>query len=128
MKVAVLIDTWFPFIGGGQINAWEISKRIAQKGTEVDIITRNNGQDNLKNIKNLKIVKLGPFAKPENPFSKLAYLIRAFFYIYRRDYDLVHVHAFLPGLTARLLMVFKRTPTVLTVHGTSIDTKLNNFY
>ena len=31
MKVAVIIDTWFPFVGGGQINAWEISKRLAKK-------------------------------------------------------------------------------------------------
>jgi len=128
MKVAVIIDTWFPFIGGGQINAWEISRRIAQKGTEVDIITRNNGQDNLKNIKNLKIVKLGPFTKPGGQFSRLSYLIRAFFYINSKNYNLIHAHAFLPGIVARLLMVFKGIPSVLTVHGTSINTKLNNFY
>ena len=128
MKVAVLIDTWFPFIGGGQINAWEISRRIAQKGISIEIITRNNGREDLKYLKNLKVIKLGPYTKGKDVISKLTFLIRAFFYIYRRDYDLVHVHAFLPGLTARLLMVFKGTPTVLTVHGTSIDTKLNNFY
>lgn len=128
MKVAVLIDTWFPFIGGGQINAYEISKRIAKKGIEVDIITRNNGKENLENIKNLKIVKLGPLAEPQDQISKLSYLIRAYFYMNSKNYDLVHAHAFLPGIVARLFMVFKGIPSVLTVHGTSINTKLNNFY
>ena len=128
MRVAVLIDTWFPFMGGGQINAWEISKRIAQKGISIEIITRNNGREDLKYPKNLKVIKLGPYTKGEDVISKLTFLIRAFFYIYRRDYDLVHVHAFLPGITARLLMVFKGIPAIFTVHGTSINTKLNNIF
>lgn len=126
MKVAVLIDTWFPYIGGGQVNAYEISKRIAQKGISIEIITRNNGRDNLKYPKSLKVTKLGPYTKGEDFISKLTFLFRSFFYIYGRDYNLVHAHAFLPGLTARLLMVFKGIPAVLTVHGTSIGTKLNN--
>ena len=128
MRIAVLIDTWVPFIGGGQINAWEISRRIAQKGIPIEIITRNNGREDLKYPKNLKVIKLGPYTKGEDVISKLTFLIRAFFYIYRRDYDLVHVHAFLPGITARLLMVFKGIPAIFTVHGTSINTKLNNIF
>ena len=128
MRIAVLIDTWVPFIGGGQINAWEISRRIAQKGIPIEIITRNNGREDLKYPKNLKVIKLGPRTKAENVISKLTFLIRSFFYIYRRDYDLVHAHAFLPGITARLLMVFKGIPAILTVHGTSINTKLNNIF
>ena len=127
MKVAVIIDTWFPAVGGGQINAWKISKRIAKKGIEIDIITRNCGKDNLKYPRNLKIVKLGPLAKPSDQFSKLIYLTRALSYVNSKNYDLVHAHAFLPGIVARLLMTTKGAPAILTVHGTSINTKLNNF-
>ncbi|MEK7580995.1 MAG: glycosyltransferase family 4 protein [Patescibacteria group bacterium] len=125
MKVAVIIDTWFPFVGGGQINAWEISKRLAHKGQDVEIITRNCGKDSLQSIKNLKVAKLGPKSKTGNNFSKIIFIFRAFFYVHKRDFDLVHAHAFFPGITARLVTVFKGTPSIFTVHGTSLNTKLN---
>lgn len=126
MKVAVIIDTWFPFIGGGQVNAWEISKRLAQQGVEIDIITRNCGKDDLKRVKNISVYKLGPKSETDDSFSKIMFLFRSFFFIYKKDYDLVHAHAFLSGITARLLMVFKGIPVLFTVHGISINTKLNN--
>ena len=124
MRVAVIIDTWFPFIGGGQINAWEISKRIAKGDNTIDIITRNNGHDNLQLYKNLKVFKLGPKATADDTISKIAYLVRSFLFVYKKNYDLVHAHAFLPGITARLLMISKGIPAILTVHGTSIGTGL----
>lgn len=126
MKIAVIIDTWFPHIGGGQINAWEISKRLADKGLQIDIITRNNGQDSLKLPKNLNVFKLGGESKPFDSLSKILFVVRAFLFIARRDYDIVHAHAFLPGITARFLSVTKGTPSALTIHGTSIGTNLNN--
>ena len=128
MRVAVLIDTWFPFIGGGQVNAYEISRRITRDDVYIDIITRNNGKDDLKLPKNLRIIKLGSKSEPNSYIAKILFTLRAFLYIYKRDYDLVHAHAFLPGITARLVSVTKGIPAVLTVHGTSINTKLNNVF
>lgn len=126
-KVAVIVDTWFPFIGGGQINALEISKRIVRDNDfKVDIITRNNGKNDLKLPKNLKQIRLGPYSKPANQILKLIFLIYAIIYIYKRNYDLVHAHAFLPGIAAKILSISKKTPTVFTVHGTSIGTNLTN--
>lgn len=125
MKVAVIIDTWFPFIGGGQISAFEIAKRIASKNFQIDIITRNNGKDFLPRVKFLNIVKLGKFSSPNDNLSKITFTIRAFLYIYRRDYDIIHAHAFHPGIIARILMVARGIPTIFTIHGTSIGTKLN---
>ncbi len=124
MRIAVIIDTWFPFVGGGQINAWEISKRVAQYGDEVEIITRNCGKDNLQKHKNLKVTKLGKLSKADDDLSRLKYLLQALVYITRNDFDLVVAHAFLPGLVARLLMVIKKKPAILVVHGTSIGTNL----
>ncbi|MDP2649734.1 MAG: glycosyltransferase family 4 protein [bacterium] len=120
MRVAVVLDTWFPFIGGGQINAYEISKRLAKGDIHVDIITRNNGRENLQLPRNLKVVKLGK--------SKIVFEARAFLYLIRSNYDIIHAHAFFPGITARLVSVFTKTPTIFTVHGTSINTKLNNIF
>lgn len=128
MRIAVIIDTWFPFVGGGQINAWETSTRIAKSGVKVDIITRNNGQDNLKEPKNLQVYKLGSKSNPNDSFSKVTFLARSFFFAFGKNYDLIHAHAFLPGIVAKLLMLTKNIPAVLTVHGTSINTQLNNFF
>lgn len=128
MRIAVVLDTWFPFIGGGQINAYEISKRLAKGKIFVDIITRNNGNEHLQLPKNLRIVKLGKYSEPQNTISKILFEIRAFFYLIRKDYDIIHAHAFLSGITARLTSVINKNPTVFTVHGTSIDTKLNSIF
>ena len=126
MKIAVIIDTWFPAIGGGQINAWEISRRIAKLGHQVDIITRNNGNDNLPQTKNLYIYKLGKRSNANNTLSRIYFLPKALLFAISRNYDIIHAHAFLPGIVARLLMVFKGIPAIFTVHGTSINTNLNN--
>lgn len=125
MKVAVLIDTWFPFVGGGQINALEISKRLSQKGQQVEIITRNCGKDSLKSFKNLKITKLGKLSKSGDDIARLKYLVQALIYITQNNFDLVVAHAFLPGLVAGLVMIIKKKPAILVVHGTSIGTELN---
>src|SRR3989344_3577388 len=126
MKVAVLIDTWFPFVGGGQINTYEISEILAGNGLKIDIITRNCGKDNHASGKNLNIIKLGNKTDPGDFLSKITFIYKSFFYIYRNKYDLVHAHAFLPGITARIISVFLGIPSILTVHGTSIGTSLNN--
>ncbi len=126
MKIALLIDTWFPVVGGGQINALEISKRLTAKGISIDIITRNLGTDDLKLPKNLKVIKLGPEVNPSSLISRLTFLLRSYLFASRNDYDLIHAHAFLPGITAKLLNIFKGMPCVFTVHGTSVGTGLNN--
>lgn len=126
LKIAVIIDTWFPFIGGGQMNALEISKEIALKGHTVDIITRDNGKDNLKLPKNLHVYKLGGYKKPYDTISKITFLFRSFKFVYRKNYDIIHAQAFLPGITAMMLGFLKHIPTVFGVHGTSIGTNLTS--
>lgn len=125
MRVALIIDTWYPFVGGGQINAWEISKRIARKGIKVDIITRNCGEDNLPKVRNLTVHKLGKKTNPKNSISKLLFIFQSFFFVSPKNYDLVHAHAFLPGISVKLLMIFRKIPAIFTVHGTSLKNKLN---
>lgn len=126
LKIAVIIDTWFPHVGGGQINAYEISRILAKNGQVIEIITRNCGSDDLPKSVNLTITKLGGKTDPHSLVSKVVFLFQSFAYVLTRDYDLISAHAFLPGIESRLLGLFKRIPTVLTVHGTSIGTNLNN--
>lgn len=118
MKVAVIIDTWFPAIGGGQINASEISKRIARKGHKVNIITRNSGPYTKEKIKNLGIIKLGKKSNPDDNISRVFFLIRAFLFVKSQSYDIVHLQAFLPGLLSPFIKTLLKKPTIFTVHGT----------
>src|SRR3989344_4893886 len=105
MKVAVIIDTWFPFVGGGQVNALEISRELARMKVDVNIITRNNGRDELKKTKNLKIIKLGSKSDPNQNLPKIVFAIKAFFFLLSKDYDIIHVHAFFPGIVGYLLKI-----------------------
>ena len=123
MKIAVVIDTWFPAVGGGQINAWEISKRIASSGYEIDIITRNNGEYKGEKVKNLNVGQIGPKSNPDDNLSRMFFLIRAFSLIRGENYDLIHLQAFLPGLLAPLIRYFLEKPTIFTVHGTRMFEK-----
>lgn len=125
-KIAVIIDTWYPFVGGGQISTYEISKRIASQNNQIDIITRNLGADNLSLPKYLRVIKLGGKTNPFNTFSKLLFIARSYRFVAGNKYDLVHAQAFLPGISAWAVNKFKGTPTVFTVHGTAIGTNLNN--
>src|SRR3989344_4061027 len=127
MKVAVVIDTWFPAVGGGQINAWEISKRIAKRGYNIDIITRNNGEYKCQKVKNLNVFQIGAKSNPDDNFSRIIFLVRAFFHLHAKDYDVIHLQAFLPGLLALPIRYFLKKPTIFTVHGTRMFEKNPKF-
>ena len=122
MKVAVLIDAWFPHVGGGQVHAWELAKELASKhGVEIEIITRAHPGYQDMPYKNINIVRLGPSLPFENIMGRLLYLILAFFYLLPKKYDLIHVHAFSPGIPAKLISIFRNTPVIMTIHGTSVE-------
>lgn len=126
IKIAVVIDSWFPAIGGGQINAWEISRRLASRDLQIDIITRNSGKDNSHKIKYLSINKFGSKSDPQDPVSKILFTIWLLPFLMSKDYDLIHVHPFLPAIALKLVSLVKKTPIILTVHGTRLfESKLS---
>lgn len=119
MRIAVVIDTWFPFLGGGQVNAFEIGKKLADRGIRVDIITQGRQEDYSAIPENVKLIKINS----KLPFPRLIFLIRVLIFLYRNNYDLVHLYPFLPGLLAVFLKL-KKIPVIFSVFGTSINTKL----
>lgn len=131
-KILILIDSWFPYLGGGPVHVWELSKRLAlQYDYQITILTRKLPGDNSKipvvpaQLKNkLKVITLGPIARWDNLFIRIWYLASAFLMGLRLDTDLIHVHAFSPCLIGRLLGWLKRRPVIMTVHGTRLLTDL----
>jgi len=129
MKIAMVIDAWFPHFGGGQVHVWELARRLVlNHGCEIDIVTRalpdENGaappatETHLDG--RLRVWRLGPARRFEHLLARLAFLIRAAGWLTRRQFDLIHAHAFLPGIPAKVARALRGVPVVYTVHGTSL--------
>lgn len=116
LKILMLIDAWFPHIGGGQVHVWELSKKLADKGLSVEIFTRDLGQCD-KAHPGVKISRVGFVKEFSNILGRLEYLFLVLFKSMTSQYDIWHGHAFSPGLLAPLVKFFKKAPTVFTVHG-----------
>lgn len=128
MKIAVLIDAWFPITGGGQIHVWQTSKRLVKKyNCQIEIITsrleltKHNLNDFFNEEENLKITRLGPAFKFETLARRIIYLILTTLKLLSGNYDLIAAHAFLPAIPAKIARFFKNTPVVFTVHGISVN-------
>ena len=50
----------------------------------------------------------------------MSYVFTSFCAVYKREFDIVQSHAYLPGIFAHYLKNAKNVPVVLTVHGTSL--------
>lgn len=116
MTILMIVDAWFPHTGGGQVHVWELSKALADKGHKVVILTRNNGAWN-EVYPGVTVKRLGKSSQFSNLKERLSFLASSFFVTLITDCDVIHLHAFSPGLLAPLLKFFKRKPVVFTVHG-----------
>jgi glycosyltransferase involved in cell wall biosynthesis len=116
IRILVLVDAWFPHYGGGQVHVWEIAKQLVHKGCQVTIFTRNLGIWN-EYHEGINIIRVGHFQKFANLFGRIEYLVLAFLFALKAEYDILHVHAFSPGLIVPLIQLLRKKPTVFTVHG-----------
>jgi glycogen synthase len=116
LKIVMVIDAWYPHVGGGQIHVWEIVKQMVLQGHQVVIVTRNLGVSNEK-FKGVSVIRLGHFKNFYNILGRLEFLVLAFVYLLKIKSDIIHLHAFSPGLLAPIIRLFSRTKIVFTAHG-----------
>lgn len=134
-KIIILVDVYLPFVGGGQIWVKEISKYIAaKKNISIEIVTRKlkwNGivaaDSEILYDGKLKITRLGFVSSWNNIFSRLIFIIQAFFYLIFSDFDLIDAQVFVSAIPGKLAALIKRKPVILTVHGTSVEKKHHSF-
>ena len=132
----MLIDGWKPIYGGGQKHTWEICQRLVKHyHCEIDLYVRalkdENGQKFTENETHLnhrfRIYRVGPCTKFFNLFGRLAWLIWVVPFILknhrRQKYNLIHAHAFLPAIPAKIVKSMIKRPVIYTVHGTSLNWK-----
>lgn len=126
MKIAMMIDSWFPVIGGGPIHVLELSKKLVLNyNCEIDIFTRALKDKTKKFDKNeellngrLKIFRFAPCLDFWNPIGRLSYLFTPLLKV--KEYDVIHAHAYEAGIPAYFLQKIRKIPVVLTVHGTGL--------
>lgn len=116
MKILMVIDAWYPHVGGGQVHVWELSKKLVDFDNEVTIYTRDLGEWNDYYPK-IKVIRVGHFKKFANVIGRLEFLILAQIYALFSNYDILHLHAFSPGLIAPLVKIFRKRKIIFTMHG-----------
>lgn len=111
MKVAVLIDAWLPFLGGGQKAVLEVS-RILKKEKKVDFIIFHSFNPHI-------------FARS----LWLLYVIPQviFCHIFINRFDLIDARAYSAGFPGKIISLILGVPIIYTVGGCgNLDQKNNN--
>ena len=99
----MLIDAWFPFVGGGQIHVQKLSQALEEKySCQIKIFYTQN-------------ISLG---------SRLLWTFlvvpQVIIYSLSNQVDIIHSHAFLPGISSKLISLILNKPCVHTVHGSHL--------
>lgn len=122
LKICYVTDTWFPIVGGGPQVVLNYAKILAARyNCRIDIITRRFfGQDNLisrelKDFKNIKVIRLGKRSKWNSISARLLFIVRSFVFLLKHQYDLVHAFPFIAGLPVFLAFLFNRKPLIYSV-------------
>jgi len=112
MRVLVLIDAWFPFTGGAQIQVKNL-KKILGKDYNCSCQIFHSPSANII-VRFFWLFWVVPQA-----------IISHFF---QKKFDLVHAHAFWPGLPGKIIAEILNIPLVFTVHGSHLmDLKCKGF-
>lgn len=103
-SVLMLIQSFFPAIGGAEKQALELSRSLVSRGVRVTVVTRRfPGVPDEEEMDGVRVVRLS--AAGSGALNSIRFMFRSFFYMLRHsaDYDLVHVHLASSHAVAALL-------------------------
>jgi len=132
MRIAMIIEAWNPIWGGGQVHAYEICKRLVERGVEIDLYVMalkdkdGNVYDQNEELfeGKLRIIRVG-FPKSFTFLNRILWIFEVMWAVLSNHkdipYSIIHAHANLPGLPAKILSTLFRVPVVYTVHGSGIE-------
>lgn len=110
MKIAFIVDAWFPFVGGGQIYAKEL-KKVLEEQHKCSVTI---------------------FYPPHNHFLVRACwsLVGWVYIVFKHtkvEFDLFHSQGYASGYVGKICSAFTGKPVVHTVHGSnSLDMDFSN--
>lgn len=141
MKIAVVIDAWYPIVGGSQTHVLELSLLLVKKyGCKIDIFTRALTEDEGLSYKedeelldgHLRLIRVKPTSKLNCCWGRTITIgtiaIKLIRENRRENYDLIHAHSILGGLTGKIAAIFIKKPILFTVHGSpKMGLQIKNF-
>jgi glycosyltransferase involved in cell wall biosynthesis len=98
IRVAVLIDAWFPSIGGAQIHVRELMKRL-RSSCNFTLYHAPSSNIIIRFIWSFMVV------------------LQVLWENQSRQFDIIHAHAFIAGFPAKILSLLTGIPVIFTVHG-----------
>ncbi len=131
MNIIVVIDYWFPGVGGGPVHVSEITRRLLKKkNLDIKIVTSNlhteTAQTTNEYKPNLPVIHLGKAYPFSSIWGRWNFLWHLFWYLLKEPYDILHVHPFTPLYIAKLVSILKNKPLIVTIHTQSKDTSLTS--
>lgn len=132
MKICLINHSFPPQIGGGETQMYLLAKGFSERKHDVTVIT--DGSDALlkEHRYNFSILRIEGFRTFEKGTSSFRHILddlaKALF---RKTFDVIHVHNFMPGLAyASIFSTIKTKKTVFTFHSTPIpeEKKIIGFF
>lgn len=131
MRIAMIIEAWKPIWGGGQVHVYELCKRLVKYGVEIDlyVMALKDKEGNIYNEDEelfdgkLRIIRLGIPKRWEDitVFDRIYWAILTMIATIRnhrrKKYNIIHAHAYFPGIPGKILSKLLNIPVVYTVHG-----------
>lgn len=119
-KILIVVDAWFPLVGGGQVHVLEIAKNLAKLGFNITVLTRDLGKWSVK-VEGVEFLRVGHFKDFANPLGRIEFLLISLWRVLINDYDILHLHAFSPGLLTPFVKLFRPSKKIVfTVHGKGV--------
>lgn len=103
IRVCMLIDAWFPFVGGGQIHVKNLIEHLKTRHP-VKVFLYHSPHHHI-------IVRL---------FWNLWVIPQVILSHKKNKFHLIHAHAYSAGLSGKILSMLLNTPIVYTVHGSNL--------
>jgi len=136
IKIAMLIDGWTPIFWWWQVHVKDLCEwLILQYNCNIDLFVRKLKDNKWKTFNNneillngkFRIFRVWPSTKFFNIFWRLLSLISTTFYLwflcYKEKYDIIHAHAYVSWLPAKIISILFNIPIIYSVHGSSnLDT------
>lgn len=100
LRIAYIVDAWFPFVGGGQIHLKNLAAELEKN----------------HNIK-YSIYYPAKLNAIYRFFWTFIFPLKFYFLNQSQSFDLIHSHGFLSGIAGKFCSVATGTPIIHTVHG-----------
>lgn len=121
VRVALLIDTWFPVHGSDQAHVAKLAASLSEEyAYEVDILTRHMSGHLTRDEKAVEGLP-GVHVHRLTSWHFLFWIVSFFWLVFSgKRYHVYHAHSAMTALPMKLACWITRVPTLLTVHDHSI--------